>query len=82
MSRQLWARLLLLVVLVAFTATWVLAEDEHPDPRPITPMEVDPDGLEGLHAPTGTHTAEAAVDVNHWFVFLRVLLHQAWIIGL
>jgi len=81
MSRKFWALTLLLAVLIAFAATWAVAEDEHPDPRPVTPMEVDPDGLEGLNAPSGNVPTNAVFDENPWFSFFRVLIRQARLVG-
>ncbi|MFH1680478.1 MAG: hypothetical protein ABIH26_07525 [Candidatus Eisenbacteria bacterium] len=59
MLRRLSSVLLVVALLLAFAVPVAFGIDPYPDPRPVTPEEVDPDGLEGVSAGPG-HQAEEA----------------------
>lgn len=84
MTRRINTLLLLVPLVFALSYLPAIAEDGTPRPRGVTPEEVDPDGLEGIHAAPGTPgiagiQGESVLEAS---IFVKVLLRYARVFGI
>lgn len=82
MSHKQAVLFIVAILMLAVTASFVLAVEGTPDERPATPDDVDPDGLEGLQAPSGGRYLEVLFKSSPQSQFLlRCFLQYARVIG-
>lgn len=83
MTRRIITLLTLVALVSAYPVLPAFAEDGTPDPREVTPEEVDPDGLEGIRTGPRTIVVEAApADGLHGSTFVRIFLRYARLFGI